>query len=186
MAGSIQSARAKTSISQSLSFRETEGVIPRALPPGLLILGLGNDLLTDDSIGLRITDLLQGVLKQESRFSVRKSGEAGLALLDLIVGFETLVIVDAIQTGRGPPGTLHRLDLVDLKTVSMRSPHFIGVAEVLALGHGLALSMPKSVIIFAIEVRDPLTVSETLTAELEAALPNIVSRIAAEVSRLAR
>ena len=153
---------------------------PGAPHPRTLILGLGNDLLTDDSIGLRIADSLQERFLDEGWVDVRKSGEAGLALLDSIAGFDALLIVDAIQTGKAAAGCFHRFEGGELKALPIRSPHFVGLAEVLALGHALGLSMPSRVRILAIEVFDPFTVGEELTPALGAALPSLVTQIEAE------
>ena len=42
--------------------------------------------------------------------------EMGLALLDLIVDHETLFLVDSIQTGQAPPGTLHEFSSEQIQT----------------------------------------------------------------------
>jgi hydrogenase maturation protease len=101
----------------------------------------------------------------------------GLALLDLITGFEAVFIVDSIQTGKAAPGQVHELDPYSLKVLTGRTPHFLGVGETLALGRQLDLPIPKTVRIFAIEIEDAVTVSTSLSASLAAALPGIVERI---------
>ncbi len=155
---------------------------PRApLRPQLLLLGLGNDILTDDSIGLRVVRRLERELSGSPRIDVRETSEMGLALLDFITGYSTVVIVDSIQTGQAAPGFVHQLDPASLKQLTGRTPHFLGVGETLALGNELGLEMPRHLKILAIEVQDPLTVGTSLTPALEAALPAIVQRVAASV-----
>ncbi len=108
----------------------------------------------------------------------------GLALLDFITGYRTVVIVDSIQTGKVAPGCLHELDAVGLNQLTGRTPHFVGVGETLALGRHLGLAMPEQVRIFAIEVEDPFTLGTVLTPALQAALPGIVQRLAAVLPTL--
>jgi hydrogenase maturation protease len=146
-------------------------------PSNILLLGLGNDILTDDAIGLVVVRQLQRELASQADIDVRETTEMGLALLDFITGYSTVVIVDAIQTGQAPPGFLHELDAPSLKQLTGRTPHFLGVGETLALGSALELPMPKDVKIFAVEVKDPFTLGTTLTPPLQAALPGIVTRV---------
>ena len=101
----------------------------------------------------------------------------GLSLLDLISGYDELVLIDAVQTGKAAPGFVHELSANDLQAGAPASPHFLGIGEVLALGRQLELEMPARVRIFAIEVEDPHTVGMQLSATLEAALPVIVERV---------
>jgi hydrogenase maturation protease len=144
----------------------------------LLLLGLGNDILTDDAVGLNVVHELQAELGGHPSIDIRETTEMGLALLDFITGYRTVVIVDSIQTGKAPPGFLHQLDASALNQLTGRTPHFVGVSETLALGRQLGLAMPEQVRIFAIEVEDPFTLGTSMTPALQAALPGIVQRIA--------
>ncbi len=109
----------------------------------------------------------------------------GLSLLDFVVGFQELVLVDAVQTGRAPPGFLHQFEVSELKTLPAFSPHFLGIGEVLALGRELGLPVPCRVTIFAVEVADPFTVGTQMTPALRGALPVIVERITSALQAMA-
>jgi hydrogenase maturation protease len=150
----------------------------------LLVLGLGNDILTDDAVGLFVVRELQSELAAHPSIDIRETTEMGLALLDFITGYRTVVIVDSIQTGKAPPGFLHELDASALKQLTGRTPHFVGVSETLALGRQLGLAMPEQVTIFAIEVEDPFTLGAAMTPVLQSALPGIVQRIAVALQTL--
>lgn len=152
--------------------------------PTLLILGLGNDILTDDAVGLHVVRLLREELVQQPQLEIRETTEMGLALLDHLTGFRQAIIVDSIQTGRAEPGYVHRLGPESLQQLSGRTPHFVGVGETLAAGRQLGLEMPETVGIFAIEIADPFTVSASLSPSLTQALPAIVKTIRREVKRM--
>ena len=152
--------------------------------PRLLLLGLGNDILTDDAVGLRVVHELRRELAGHPSIDIRETTEMGLALLDFITGYPAVVIVDSIQTGRVAPGFLHELDAAALNQLTGRTPHFLGLSETLALGRQLGLAMPEQVKIFAIEVADAFTLGTTLTPALQAALPAIVARVAAGLRTL--
>jgi len=157
------------------------GPIPQPQGPRALVLGLGNDILTDDAVGLWIARRLQQEFQGFSFIEVRETCEMGLALLDHLVGFEQAFIVDSIQTGKVDPGVLHVLDPGTLARLAGPTPHFLGVGEVLALGQQLGLEMPRSVKVFAVEVADPFSLGTSLSPSVEEAFPAIVDRIRAAV-----
>lgn len=146
-----------------------------------LLLGLGNDILTDDAVGLLVARQLQREFSNCPSIDVRETTEMGLALLDFIAGYSAVVIVDSIQTGKAPAGFVHELDAACLKQLTRRTPHFLGVGETLALGRHLGLPMPDQVKVFAIEVEDLFTLGTRMTPALQASLPAIVQRIAGAV-----
>ena len=93
----------------------------------ILLLGLGNDILTDDAVGLNVIRHLREPLAVDARIEVCETMEMGLALLDFIVGYRAVVIVDSIQTGQAPAGTILEVDADGLKQITGRTPHFLGV-----------------------------------------------------------
>lgn len=144
--------------------------------PRVLLLGLGNDILTDDAIGLHIARQLRAELAGHPVIEARETTEMGLALLDFMTGYDAVLLVDAIQTGQAPPGFLHELEPAGLTQLTGRPPHFLGVDETLALGRALGLPMPRRVKILAVEVADPFTLGTTMTPALQAALSEAVRR----------
>jgi hydrogenase maturation protease len=157
---------------------------PRNKP--VLVLGLGNDILRDDAAGLMVAREIRRRLSRSDAIEVQETSEMGLSLLDYIVGFDDLILVDAVQTEQAPPGFLHELDDTRLKVLPLVSPHFLGVGEVVALGRQLGLRVPRRVKIFAIEVKDPFTVKVGLTLPLRRVLRPVALRILAAARRLNR
>ena len=155
------------------------------MPPPVLVLGLGNDILSDDAAGLRVAAAVSQRLVDEPDIEVRATTEMGLALLDEIAGRECVVLVDAVQTGRAPPGHLHEVGPEELSTVLTTSPHFLGVGETLALGQRLGLAMPRRLRIFALEVHDPFTVGTHLTPAVVQAVAATVERVIAQARQFA-
>jgi len=146
----------------------------------VLVLGLGNDILTDDAVGLHVVRLAGERLRDTPGISVRETTEMGLTLLDEIVGCECLVLVDSVQTGKVPPGHVHEIGPDELPQVTATAPHFLGVGETLSLGTALGLEMPRRVRIFAIEVEDPFTLGTSPTPAVGQAVPAAVERVVAQ------
>lgn len=144
-----------------------------------LVLGLGNDILRDDAMGLMVARAVRERLVQDEAVAVEECCEMGLSLLDYMVDFHDLILVDAVQTHTAPPGHIHVLTPDQLKVLPGTSPHFLGVGEVLALGRQLGMVMPERVVIFAVEVEDPFTVGTEMTPVMNQTLPLAVERILA-------
>lgn len=153
--------------------------------PRILVLGLGNDILTDDAVGLRVAAAVRAEVAGLPDIEVKATTEMGLALLDEIAGREAVVLVDSVQTGGAPPGHIHEFAAGDPARPLTTSPHFLGIGETLALGKKLGVGMPRSVRIFAVEVADPFTLGTTMTPAVEAAVPFTVERVAAQARAFA-
>ncbi len=147
-----------------------------------IVLGLGNDILCDDAIGIKVVQCLSEAEKQRENVDFKYTCEMGLALLDYIVGYDSLIIIDSIKTGKVLPGTVLEIGIDDVNCAGMTSPHFLGVKETVELGKKLGLSMPGSIYIFAIEIEDPYTVSENLSETLQKQFDNIIKSIKEKIS----
>jgi len=104
-----------------------------------LILGLGNPILSDDSIGLRVAKELETRLNRPD-VTVMETSVAGLDFLELLVGYDQAIIVDAIQTQGGKIGQVYRFEPEALDNTRYAStPHNVNFATALELGNRLNL-----------------------------------------------
>ena len=143
-----------------------------------LLLGLGNSILKDDAVGLRVVRALGERLTQEE-VHVEESSFANIDLLNFISAYDRLIIVDSIKTEGGKPGDLYRMDLDDLhSTLHLSCPHDINLATALELGKRLGMHIPGEIGIYAIEVEDNQTFSESCSPLVEEAIPRIIEEIA--------
>jgi len=147
-----------------------------------LVLGVGNPILSDDGIGIHVARAMK--LRNLPGVEVEELPASGLELLDMVLDFDKVVIVDAIQTRGGVPGQIHILEEADFeRAVHGSSPHGINIATALAMGRKIVPErMPNEVVYVAVEVEDLVNVSERLTPRVEAALPEIIRRIEKELA----
>ncbi|MEM3139806.1 MAG: hydrogenase maturation protease [Archaeoglobaceae archaeon] len=139
-----------------------------------LILFLGNPIYSDDRIGLIVGEKLKEKLEAEG-FEVKILERMGYTLIDYIAGHETVFVVDSIL---GKVGEIVLIDnLEDLKIRFSKSPHYAGLSEAIELMKALNLSVPKKLVVIGIGVKDPYTISEKMSPELELMLDSIVERV---------
>lgn len=106
---------------------------------------------------------------------VVETGEAGLALLDHLEGYDRALILDAIATGKCRPGTVLSWGRKDFKDIVSPSPHFSGLPELIQLAERVGMHFPKDMRVLAMEVEDPTVFRESLTPGAAQALPALVS-----------
>ena len=140
-----------------------------------LILGIGNPILTDDGVGIKIAQRLK---EENPKLEVIETSEAGIALLDLVMGYNKLIIIDSIKNERGKPGEVYQFELEDLRSaMDFSSSHGVDVATAFEVGKGLGYKMPKFVSIYAVAIKDNTTFGEECTKEVEQRIPFIVKQI---------
>jgi hydrogenase maturation protease len=147
-----------------------------------LVLGIGNPILSDDSVGIRVA---QGVGKKldNPQVDVAEMSLVGLSLLDSIAGYDKVIIIDAIQTEKGQAGQIYRMGAEDFSdTKHFSSPHQINLVTALELGKILGLAMPQEITIFAVEAKDITSFSEKCTPKVEKAIPKAVKMVLQELN----
>ena len=144
---------------------------------------MGNSLLSDDGVGLSVAAELKSRLDQ-SGITVMETSVAGLSLLDLLVGYDRAIIIDAIQTVDGKAGQIYRLYPEAFDTTRRTiSPHDVNFTIALEFGKKLGLHLPQEIVIFAIEAADVSTFSEECTPEVTRAIPTCIEMVLQELKR---
>jgi len=165
---------------------------------GILVLCLGNDILRDDGVGWAIADALEQSSSEsrvppfdsaqggpealegpslEPRVVVKRSALSGFYLLDELTGWDRVLVVDAVRTGRHPPGTVLSFPFEALGTDEGPSPHAAGLPTVIRLGRQSGVPLPSWIHVVAIEGDDMDSFVEGLTPAVEAAVPDAVAVI---------
>jgi hydrogenase maturation protease len=148
-----------------------------------LILGLGNSLLCDDGVGIYVAAELKNKIDRPE-ITIMETGAAGLSLLDLLVGYDRAIIIDAIQTIGGKAGQVYRLEPKAFDTaLHTASAHGIDFTTALEFGKKIGLPLPQQIAIFAIEASDVSTFREECTPEVRQAISTCVEMILRELKR---
>jgi hydrogenase maturation protease len=150
-----------------------------------LLLGMGNPILGDDAVGIRVAQQLSRRLGPVSGLSVREECcTGGLELLEVVEGFDSLIVLDSIKTEGGRPGDWYRFDGGALReTMHLDNVHDANFATAMELGRQMGAHVPldADIHVLAVEISDNLTFSDRLTPELQDAMPELVEEMLEEV-----
>lgn len=146
----------------------------------VLVLGLGNPLLGDEGIGVRVVEVLKRQVLPPG-VAVTEGGTTGLGLIGLMEGYERVVIVDAADMGY-PPGRVIRFTPAEVQFKAAGAPlslHQVGLGEALALAEALEIAPAELVIIGVQPGR--IEVGAGLSPEVENAIPQIIRAVLDEL-----
>jgi len=142
-----------------------------------LILGLGNDILMDDGIGIRLCREMQRIFAGDHiDFEVLSLG--GLEILEFIGGYRNVIFIDAIKTGDGIPGTVYCFTPADFKeTSNLSNLHDVSFLTALEIGKKLHMQVPEQLHIIAVEIIEDLTFGVDFSPEIQSMYPEIIVQV---------
>jgi hydrogenase maturation protease len=172
------------------------------------VLGLGNPILTDDGVGIHTVRAVQARIDgrsgggQSQGIAFAEAGVGGLRLLEVIAGYDRVILLDAIQTPDGRPGDIYLLSLAeshgvgggDMRsslhrncsgTLHAGSTHDLTLPGALAWGREAGMTLPadEAIQIVAIEGQEVLTFGENCTKAVAAAIPRAVGLVLGMLGR---
>jgi hydrogenase maturation protease len=152
-----------------------------------LIVGLGNPILTDDGVGVKVAYLLEDILTDEGQdITITEASVGGLRLMELMIGYDRVIIIDAIIHSNGiKPGSFYRMTLEDLRSISptqhSASAHDTTLVTALDMGKRMGLQIPDEVSIYAVEVENIMDFCEEPTPKVAEAIPIVAEAVLKEL-----
>jgi hydrogenase maturation protease len=150
-------------------------------PPEIVILGIGNILLTDEGIGVHVANELAKMDLPEG-VSVVEGGTDGFRLLNVITEADRLIVVDAVKGG-ADPGSIYRFDIDEVKSAPAgfkTSVHQIGILEVIDLSELIGRKPHTTVI--GVEPKS-LDMGMELSPEIHSKVPRIIELVLEEIKK---
>ncbi len=145
------------------------------------VIGLGNTILTDDGVGICAARELRSRLIETGRAALADVVEtevAGFALIELMAGWDRVILIDSVLFDGVEPGTVLRIRPDDLHTsLRLRSVHEIDLPTGLELGRRLGLDMPREILIFCIQAQNASTLGESLTPNVKVGMSEAVDLV---------
>jgi hydrogenase maturation protease len=148
----------------------------------ILVLGLGNTIMTDDGFGVRVVETLSSRYRFRGDVRLLDGGTLGLDLLPYLEEIERLLIIDALEM-KSPPGTVFRLegDEVPRAFASKLSVHQMGAQDLLAVSE-LMGHLPRELVVWGAQT-ECIEMGTELTATLAAAVEPVVAGVVGELRR---
>ena len=149
----------------------------------ITVLGVGNILLSDEGVGVRVVERLNQQYIFPDNVQLLDGGVLGMRLMGIIGGTDVLIVVDAVKN-KGAPGTLYRLadEEVPRRVLAKQSMHQMDLPEVLALCSAIDHN-PQTVVV-GVEPEDITTMAVELTPTIAAKVDDLVVMVLAELDRL--
>ena len=157
---------------------------PGPAPLRTLVVGLGNPILGDDGIGWRVAEAVRDTISvsnsMANQIEVECFALGGLSLMEQLIGYENVIIIDAIQTRDGRPGQIYRLtldDLPDFSTGHTTAAHDTSLPTAMRLGRSMGVDLPDEVALVGVEAQQVYDFSEELSPSVAAAIPDAVRAV---------
>jgi hydrogenase maturation protease len=151
-----------------------------------LVIGLGSPILGDDGVGWVVAKEIERQLPSSvldsSMIAVECFALAGISLMEQMIGYERVILIDSLNTGKHPQGTVVTFsldELADLTYGHSASAHDLSLKNALVMGRSMDASLPddKNVHVVAIEAQHVYDFGEALTPKIEAAVPIAVEEV---------
>lgn len=156
-----------------------------------LVIGLGNPMLGDDGVGWRIAQEVERRLQAPAdehaqprniadHVEVDCAALGGLSLMERMIGYDRVILADAVVTGVHPIGEVVTLRLADLLAgVSGHSgsTHDVSLATALEIGKTMGAKLPDDLLIIGVETSPNFEFREELSPPVDAALPRAVNAV---------
>ncbi len=152
----------------------------------ILITGLGSDVLGDESIGIRLLEIIRKKINKTGvHFSTLMCG--GFELLELIKDYDKLIFIDTIMTKNKNNGKVHYYNLNKYKeTLHLSNDHEFTLKQLFELGKILRYDLTDDVLIIAVEISEiniiRNSMSDPVRKKFDSISNNVLKRIKKEIA----
>ncbi len=148
----------------------------------IIVLGVGNPILGDDGVGIKIVRQLKGIL-QDYEVDIDEASTGGLSLLDMMKGYHKSILIDAIKSPQDSNGSIKRLTMKDLCTTHSSNPHDMGLHTAIQLAEQMGEKIPREIVVIGIVVNTPPCFSDHLTPLISQAVPKAIELVLQEIPK---
>ena len=140
-----------------------------------LVIGIGSPFISDDQIGLRVAEAIMKMQLPDT--DVDEASVSGLDLIEIVLDYKRVIIVDAITSREYEPGTVRVMDRgAFTHAVHGTNPHEANIVTAFELGKRLEPTrFPDDIRFVAVEAQNTYDISEEMTPPVKAALPRAVA-----------
>jgi hydrogenase maturation protease len=151
----------------------------------VIILGIGNAILGDDGVGVHVAHEVKKRI-QHPDIVVDEAITGGMNLLDLILGYDKAILIDAVKSDDGNPGGVKRIPIGDFNTMHSCNPHDVSLIEAIEMAKKMGETrIPGEIIVIGVLLKEiPCEFGEALSHDIAAAVPKAVEMTLNEVKNV--
>lgn len=155
----------------------------------ILVIGLGNPILGDDGVGWKVAEAVSGFLSSTPCLLSKNDGNkididfaalGGLSLMEQMIGYDRVILIDSIETGEGAVGSVKAFPLAALenpRSGHSASTHDTSLMTALQTAQLMGMDVPERVHVVAIEAKNVYDFSESLSPEVQRAVPIAAQKV---------
>jgi len=149
-----------------------------------IVLGVGNLILGDDGVGVHIANELKKHIK-DPNITIDEAITGGMNLLDLILGYDKAIIIDAVKSENGENGEVKRIPLGDFSTMHSCNPHDVSLIEAIEMAKKMGEKrIPQEIIIIGVMMKEmPCEFGEKLSKKIATAVPKAIEMTLNEIKK---
>ena len=140
-----------------------------------LIVGLGNELMGDDGVGIAAARRLRA--DNTVSADIIDCNLSGVSLIDVLSGYSKVIFIDAVRTKEHSIGDLVELNLDDFRSIPSVSPHHTGLPELVDISRKLGIEFPDEIRIIGVEIEDRHELGMNLSDPVEKAMDGLLEKI---------
>ncbi len=147
----------------------------------ILVLGIGNILLRDEGIGVRVIEAMQKMHLPDN-VELFDGGTTGVDLLDVLADRDKVIVIDAVQADC-EPATVLRFTADDLVRPDRAdiSLHELGLGETVTMTRQLGCA-PKDIVVLGIRT-EQLGPGLELSDKIAKLVPKVVELVLTEIAK---
>ena len=149
-----------------------------------IVLGVGNQILGNDGVGVHVANIVKKQVN-DPNITIDEAITGGMNLLDLLIGYDKAVIIDAVKSEDGEHGEVRRIPISDFNTMHSCNPHDVSLIEAIEMAKKMGEEkIPKEIVIIGVMMKEiPCEFGEILSDEIAAAIPEAVDLTLNEIKK---
>ena len=150
-----------------------------------IVLGIGNLILGDDGVGIHVANEVKKHINSKD-ITVDEAITGGMNLLDLILGYDKAIIIDAVKSDKTENGEVYRIPISNFNTMHSCNPHDVSLIEAIDMAKKMGEKrIPRSIVIIGIMMKHiPCEFGEKLSNKIKAAIPKAVNMTLNEIKNM--
>ncbi len=145
-----------------------------------LIIGLGNPILGDDGVGWKVAEAVKTSIRDQLSVEVDCLSLGGLSLMERMLGYQRVILIDSMETGQSPEGSVKVFSLFALPNPMAghtASTHDTSLLNALQTARELGADAPERISVVAIEAKNTHDFSEELSPAVSSSVPIAAQKV---------